>query len=91
MIGTWLRSSMTCGEALIRIGYCVSPIFDRPDGHDEVLRHDRVGDVERGQPVALQGLQVEVDHDLPRARRRRVTGSVEPGTCVRVWRMRYWP
>ena len=32
LTGTRLRSSMTSGLMLSRIGYCCSPIFDRPDG-----------------------------------------------------------
>jgi len=45
--------------------------------HGDILRGDGVGNVLRGQPVRLQRVQVDVDHDLPRraAVRRRHRGA----------------
>jgi hypothetical protein len=42
------------------------PDLGRAGGEDEVLSADGIDDVRRRQPVRLQGLRVQVDHDLPR-------------------------
>ncbi len=43
-----------------------APDLDRAGREDEILRADRIDDVDRRQPVCLEGLRVQVDHDLTR-------------------------
>jgi len=66
----------------IRLDHVLQVAELRQAGRDrDVLRHHGVGDILRGQAVALQRLQVQVHHDLP-ALADDGAGRVAPGAVT---------
>ena len=56
---------MVAGVALVRTVYCVSADLRCARRQRQVLRIDRVDDVERRQALGQQLRRVDIDHDLP--------------------------